>query len=97
MEPGSPESKRALRKYSESWVQAGDRVFVLGTAAAGGRGASMQIIHAGQGNPLLLSENAQDLTAGAFGRNVMVASLAGLGLGVLGVVFILKGLGVIWN
>jgi hypothetical protein len=92
VEPGSQEAKNALRKYSESWVQAGDRVFVMGMVETGGSGSPMKITHAGRNGPLLMSTNVNDLTAGAFGRNFMVAVLFGFGLGLLGVIFILMGL-----
>ncbi len=95
VEPGSREAKKALHKYSENWVQAGDRVFVMGMVEPGGSDSPLKIIHAGKNAPLMMSISVNDLTAGAFGRNFMVASLMGLGLGTLGVVFILMGLGVI--
>jgi len=93
VETGSREAKNALRKYSESWIQTGDHVFVMGTVAAGGSGSPMKITHAGKHSPLMMSTDVNELSAGAFGRNLMVASLSGLGLGALGVVFVLMGLG----
>ena len=95
VEPGSREAKSALRKYSESWVQAGDRVYVMGKVETSGSGSPMKITHAGKNAPLMLSTNANDFAPSAFGRNFMVASLMGLGLGALGAVFILMGFGVI--
>ena len=97
VEPGSREAKNALRKYSESWIQTGDQVFVMGMVAAGGSGSPIKITHAGKNGPLLMSADVNDLSAGAFGRNFTVASLTGLGLGVLGVIFVLMGVGLIGN
>ena len=95
LQPGSPEVKNAHQKYSESWVQPGDHVYVLGTASTGGSSSSMKITKAGKAGPLFLSMHAQDLTDKAFQTNFMVISLVGLGLGLLGIVLVLIGLGVV--
>lgn len=95
LQPGSPEIKNAHQKYSESWVQPGDHVYVLGTASTGGSSSAMKIAKAGKPSPLFLSMNAQDLTAKAFQSNFMVLSLVGLGLGLLGIVLVLIGMGMV--
>lgn len=94
LQPGSPDVKNAHKKYSESWVQPGDYVYVLGTASTGSS-SSMKITKVGKSSPLFLSMHARDLTAKAFQSNFMVISLVGLGLGVLGIVLVLIGLGVV--
>ncbi|MEA2013705.1 MAG: hypothetical protein U9N38_00105 [Thermodesulfobacteriota bacterium] len=95
LEPGSSEAEETLRKYSEEWVQPGDRLFVLGTASTGGSGSSMKIAKAGKSAPLLLSSEEKDLTGEAFQSNFMILLLVGLGLGTLGVFLILIGLGIV--
>lgn len=93
--PGSPEAKKAFRKYTERWVQAGDHVCVLGTVAVDKGGPSRRLSKAGKNSPLLVATEANELTAGAFGRNFKVASLAGLGFGMVGIFLFLGGLGII--
>ncbi len=93
--PGSPEIRNTHKKYYEQWVQPGDRVFVMGTVASGGRNTPLKIEKNGKTGPLFLSTTAEDLTAGAFGKNAMVAVLASGAFGIVGMVLILMGLGVI--
>ena len=67
VKPGSQEAKNALRKYSESWVQAGDHVFIMGTVETSGCGGPLKIVHPSKGVPLILSTSVNDFSAGTFG------------------------------
>jgi len=89
---GSGEAERAHRKYFESWVQSGDRMFILGTAAMAPDGSGLRIMKAGR-SPLLLSSDPKDLTAKAFQRTMLMGLLVGAGSAALGIFLIMIGLG----
>ena len=76
---GSKEAKQAFRKYYESWVQPGDRVFILGNASHAD-GSSGLIIRKSGRTLLLLSYRQEDLTAKSFQRNFIGESLGGIAL-----------------
>ncbi len=82
--PGSNEARQALHKYYESWVQKGDRVFVLGTVSDKGGWKNLCITKA-PGAPLMLSNQLDDLTAGTFYRGFIVQLLFGSILAVIGI------------
>ena len=89
---GSREAKQAHRKYFEFWVQPGDRVFILGTAAMDPGGTGLRLVKAGR-SPLLLSTDPKDLTAKAFQKNMVVGLLAGAAFAAVGVILIMMGFG----
>jgi len=82
--PGSEESRHTLRKYYESWVQPGDRIFVLGTVSVKSGWKNLCIIK-DSGAPLMLSNQLEDLTAGTFYRNCIGQLLFGVILAVIGI------------
>jgi hypothetical protein len=75
--PGSKEAKQAFRKFYESWVQPGDRVFILGTASQTGDSSNLTIIKSGRA-PLILSYRDEDVTAKTFQKNFFVELLFGI-------------------
>ena len=75
--PDSKEAKQAFRKYYESWVQPGDRVFILGTASATGGLSDLSITKSGRA-PLIISYQAEDLTAKTLQNNFLVELLFGV-------------------
>ena len=82
--PGSDDTRKALRKYYESWVEPGDRVSVLGTVSAEDGWKNLCIKKAGRA-PLMLSNQIGDLTAGTFYRGFIVQLLSGVILAVIGI------------
>ncbi len=78
----SKEAKQAFRKYYESWVQPGDRVFVLGTASQVDGSSNLTIRKSGRA-PLVLSYQQKDLTAKTFQRNFIVGFLSGIAFAAL--------------
>jgi hypothetical protein len=74
---GSEEMRRAFRKYYESWVQTGDRVFILGTASSAGGLSDLSITKSGRA-PMILSYQREDLTANTFQKNFLVELLFGV-------------------
>ena len=91
---GTKEAERAHRKYFEFWVQPGDRMLILGTAAMGTDGSGLRIVKAGRG-PLLLSSDPKDLTPKSFQRTMLVGLLVGTGSAALGIFLIMIGFGAV--
>ncbi|OPX41019.1 MAG: hypothetical protein DRG82_01815 [Deltaproteobacteria bacterium] len=79
---GSKEAKQAFRKYYESWVQPGDRVFLLGTASQTSGSSNLTVRKSGRA-PLILSYRREDLTAKRFQRNFIVEFLSGIAFAAL--------------
>ncbi len=92
LEPGSKEAHKALRKYYESWVEPGDRVFVLGTVSQL-EGWNNNLIGQAPGAPLMLACRPGDLTAETFKKNFYVELLSGIVLALIGVGTVLYALG----
>ena len=82
--PGSDEARRTIHKYYESWVEPGDRVFVLGSVSDKGGWKNLCITKV-QRAPLLLSNNLDDLTAGTFYKGFIVQLLSGVILAVISI------------
>ncbi|HHO75930.1 MAG TPA: hypothetical protein ENN05_05825 [Deltaproteobacteria bacterium] len=82
--PGSDEARQALRKYYESWVEPGDRVFVLGTVSVKS-GWKNLCITKDSGAPLMLSNHLDDLSAGEFYKGFIVQLLSGVILAVISI------------
>ncbi len=91
---GTKEAESAHRKYFEFWVQPGDRMFILGTAAMDPDGSGLRLVKAGR-SPLLLSSDPADLTAKAFQKTMLVGLLVGTGFAVLGVFLLMIGFGMV--
>lgn len=82
--PGSSEAKQAIHKYYESWVEPGDRVFVLGSVSVRSGWKNLCITKA-PGAPLMLSNHLDDLTAGTFYRGFIIQLLFGVILAVISI------------
>lgn len=82
--PGSDEARRTIHKYYESWVEPGDRVFVLGSVTDKGGWKNLCITKV-PGAPLMLSNQLDDLTAGEFYKGFLVQLLFGAILAVIGI------------
>ena len=82
--PGSDEAKRTIHKYYESWVEPGDRVFVLGSVSVKSGWKNLCITKV-PGAPLMLSNQLDDLTAGTFYKGFIVQLLFGVILAVISI------------
>ncbi|HPR53474.1 MAG TPA: hypothetical protein PLU81_16905 [Deltaproteobacteria bacterium] len=82
--PGSNEAKQAIYKYYESWVEPGDRVFVLGSVSVKSGWKNLCITKV-PGAPLMLSNQLDDLTAGTFYKGFIVQLLFGVILAVISI------------
>ena len=82
--PGSNEAKQAIYKYYESWVEPGDRVFVLGSVSVKSGWKNLCITKV-PGAPLMLSNHLDDLTAGTFYKGFIVQLLFGVILAVISI------------
>jgi len=91
--PGSDDARKTLRKYYESWIQPGDRVFVLGTVSAQDGWKNLCITKARRA-PLMLSNKVDDLLAGTFFKNSLVELLFGVILTVIGICTVLYSFGI---
>ena len=84
IEAGSKDARRALHKYYESWVEPGDRVFVLGSVSDKGGWKNLCITKV-PGAPLALSNNLDDLTAGSFYKGFIGQLIFGVILAVISI------------
>jgi hypothetical protein len=91
--PGSSEARQALHKYYESWVEPGDRVFVLGTVSVRSGWKNLCITKV-PGAPLMLSNNLDDLTAGTFYKGFIVQLLFGAILAVISICILAYSFGI---
>lgn len=89
------EVKRTHKKYYESWIQAGDHIYVLGTAVKDTGPQGLKIVKADKQSPLLVSKERHDLSSGTFQSNWMTMLVVGTGLTALGIILLLMGLGVV--
>ena len=91
--PGSEEARKALHKYYESWVEPGDRVFVLGTVSDRDGWKNLCITR-DSGAPLMLSNEMDDLTAGEFYKGFIVQLISGVILAVIGICILAYSFGI---
>jgi len=91
--PGSNEARQSLHKYYETWVQPGDRVFVLGSVSDRG-GWKNLCITKDSGAPLMMSNQLDDLTAGTFYRGFIVQLLFGSILAVISICILAYSFGI---
>lgn len=91
----SEKAKKTEKKYYESWIQEGDKVYIIGTLVKDNDSGSSKIMKAGKKSPLFVSCNKEDLYPDRFESNFMTGVLFGIGMVLLGVFLLMIGFGVI--
>jgi hypothetical protein len=89
------EAEKTEKKYYESWIQEGDKVYVLGTLVKDDASGTSKIMKPGKKSPLFVCINKEDLDQARFKSNFITGLLFGIGIALLGVILLVIGFGVV--